>query len=134
MFIPSLSPWYLASLAMYVVTVLSVNYWVYSDATARGSSFPSFWSISSIFFWLPALYYLIRYRHLHERQRPPTRGNLIAQTFAISSLSATVVATFFAPPDQFTRTLFVPACFAVTLSVTYVLVYRRQYERILEIA
>ncbi|WP_266079315.1 DUF7534 family protein [Haladaptatus caseinilyticus] len=131
---PSLPPVYLVSLAMYVVTVLSVNYWVYSDATARGSSFPSFWSISSVFFWLPALYYFIRYRHLHERQRPPTRGNRIAQTLAISSLSATVVTTFFAPPDQFTRTLLVPACFAGTLSVTYVLVYRRQYKRIPGIA
>ncbi|WP_227353078.1 DUF7534 family protein [Haladaptatus salinisoli] len=78
---------------------------------------------------LPALYYFIRYRHLHERQRPPTRGNRIALTLALSSLSTTIASAILAPPDPFTQVLYRLAAFAVALPVAYLLVYRQQPER-----
>ncbi|WP_227776676.1 hypothetical protein [Haladaptatus pallidirubidus] len=87
----------------FVVTLVPLSYWVYSDAIARGSSFPSFWGVTAVLFWPAGLYYLIRYRHLHERRHPPTRGNRIAFIVALSSFSAMFAGPFLAPPDTHSR-------------------------------
>jgi hypothetical protein len=118
----------------FVVTLVPLSYWVYSDAIARGSSFPSFWSVAGVLCWPVGLYYLIRYRHSHERQRPPTRRNRIAKMLVLCSVASMIAGPFLAPPEPFAQVSYRLGIFVATLPVAYLLVYWCHPERTSDVA
>ncbi|MCO8252349.1 hypothetical protein NKF26_00865 [Haladaptatus sp. AB618] len=114
--------------------LVSFFYWLRWDATARGSSSPLYWAILGSIVWPVALYYLLVVRPSNERRYPPTRRQGLAGIFTISYIGAMVLGVVLAPPDPFTQVLYTPVYFVILLLITYLLVYRRRYGRLPDIA
>ena len=122
------------SLLISFLGLVSFSYWLRLDATARGSSSPLYWAILGPILWPVALYYLLIVRPSNERRHPPTRWQGLAGIVTISSIGGMILGSILSPPDPFTQALYTPVCFVVLLLVTYLLVYRRRYGRLPEVA
>ncbi|WP_423743600.1 hypothetical protein V5735_11215 (plasmid) [Haladaptatus sp. SPP-AMP-3] len=128
---------YLTSIPILLVIlfgIVSFSYWMRSDATARGSSSPLYWAILGPILWPAALYYLLVVRRANKRRYPPTRWQGLAGIVTISYVGAMVLGFVLGPPDVFTQILYTPVYFVILLFITYLLVYRRRYGRLPEIA
>lgn len=128
---------YLTSIPLLLVILfglVSFFYWLRWDATARGSSSPLYWAILGSIVWPVAFYYFLVVRPSHEQRYPPTRRQGLAGIFTISYIGAMVLGFAFGPPDPFTQVLYTPIYFVILLLITYLLVYRRRYGRLPEVA
>jgi hypothetical protein len=116
---PSVYVGYYVTLAVFVVTWVSIGYWVYADARARGSRTPFLWGLTSAFLLLPLAYYLFVYRRGTERATPKTRRERVAGVLAVSGVLAPLVTIHVTPPDAFTQVRLTPVVFAAGVFVTY---------------
>ena len=121
---------YYAFLAAFVVTWLSVGYWVTVDADARGARVPWLWGGVSLFFFPVLLYYLLVYRRRYDRERSTGRLERGVGTVALASTAAMLLAAVLAPPDPYTQAVWWGAAWALLLVPSHRLVYRRGYERL----
>jgi len=94
---------YGARLALFVIAWTGVGYWIYADATARGSGAPGLWSVATLLFWPVGLYYLVRAR--------------VAGLVGASATVAAVVGSVATPPDPFSGAGTSWLVFVATLAV-----------------
>jgi len=104
-------------LLLLLVTGIAAGYWVYSDATARGSSAALRWAIASVLCVPVGLYYLIRYRRRHEPVRQLTYRNHVAALVTVCGVQSVLIAALFAPHNNLSRSGFILLSFAFLLPV-----------------
>ncbi len=115
---------YYLMLVLFAVGWVSLGYWIYADATARGSSSALFWAIGTVVFLPIGVYYLLFYRRSHERAVPQTRRERIAEILAVGGIVTTVASAMLTPPDPLTQLQFMPVAFVVTVLVLFLFEYR----------
>lgn len=112
-------------LGLFVVTWVSVGYWLYADSAARGRSFPVVWSLS-VLFWPLGVYYFVSVRRSTDRERPPTGLERLALLLAVSSIVAIVVGTLATPPDLVPNGTGSLLLFGLLLPITSYLIFGKQ--------
>ena len=110
---------YYLMVALFAVVWVSLGYWIYADATARGSSSALSWAFGTMVFIPTGVYYHLFYRRSHERDVPQTRRERVAGILAVSGIVTTVASAMLTPPDSLTQLQFMPAAFAVTVLVLF---------------
>ena len=110
---------------------VSLGYWVYADASARGSDRPLLWGVLTVLFVPVGLYYWYVRGDVGERRRRPDRGERVALVVALGTLGAYVLAATVAPPDPHTQGRYSLGFLVVTLPVAFgaVRVWRKRRER-----
>ncbi|MCU4800634.1 hypothetical protein OB920_09660 [Halobacteria archaeon HArc-gm2] len=129
-----LRPWMLAGYAFVAFIVglrILVAYWVYRDASARGSSNPRSWGVWVVIVDLVVLSYLYnRWRKLGERNYPRTTRDRAVETTVVAGYGAFISGALLAPADFFLTPLYTVGGLAVTLPLAYLLVYRGGWARL----
>lgn len=114
------------ALLVFVVIWVSIGYWIYADALARGCSDAAAfrWAVVSAVVIPIGAVYLFTVRGSDERNYPRTRRERLAGTLAGSGLVALVASAVLAPPDPVTQLRVLPVAFAVIAAATYLYEFR----------
>jgi sec-independent protein translocase protein TatC len=112
-----------AAVALAVVgAYAALVYWVYSDATARGSERPGAWAFAVAAFAPVLLVYLLRRGAVGDRTDPETDRERLARVLATAVLLSWVVTAVLSPPDPVTQLYYAGGAIAVTVPLGYLLV------------
>jgi hypothetical protein len=112
-------------LGLFVVTWVSLGYWLYADSAARRSSLPGVWSLS-VLFWPIGVYYFVSVRRSNDREHPPTGLERLALMLAVSSIVAIVVGPLATPPDLVPNGTGSILLFGLLVPITSYLIFGRQ--------
>jgi hypothetical protein len=74
----------LVGTTLFVLLAVSICYWIYSDASSRGSNFPLLWAIGSTLSGILGIYYLFIYRRSTDRS-PSSPRERLAQTIVFAN-------------------------------------------------
>ena len=121
---------YYVLLALFIIAWVSGGYWLYVDSKARGSSYPSLWAISWVFFWPIGVYYLIYFYRESDRGYPPSRKEHVAAMFACSSILATSLGLISASSVPISRAGTAVLTFVVAIPLMYYIVIYRPNSQI----
>jgi len=119
--------------ALWLSTTAALCWWLYRDASARGSRTPTGWALSGAFVPLVLPYYLYKRRRgpvLSQRERSVDRLDRRLGTVVTAGLGAFLVGLIVTPPDPVLQFVVFPLLFLTLLPVAYVLVYRGGYRRL----
>lgn len=127
-------PWMVAGYA-FVAFIFGLRflaaYWVYRDASARGSSNPRSWGVWVVIVDLVVLSYLYnRWRKLGERRYPRTTRDRAVETAVVAGYGAFICGALLAPADFFLTPLYTLGLLVVALPLAYPLVYRDGWARL----
>lgn len=101
-------------------TYLAGAYWIYRDASARGSDRPGGWVSWWLLFTVFAAVYYLRVRdRIGERAEPVTRAERAASAVVVATFVVLLGGTLVLPPDPYSQLSFVPPALAVTLPLVY---------------
>lgn len=122
---------FVALVALIFGTKFLTVYWVYRDASARGSSNPRSWSLWILLVDLVLLSYLYnRWRKLGERRYPRTYRDRVVETALVALYGALLGAPLVTPPDPLSMPMGYFTVLVVTLPLAYLLVYRDGWARL----
>jgi hypothetical protein len=126
--VPAVSLVAVLALATVALTVGSLAYWVRADADARGFQRPDRIAAWAVLVSPHLLYYLAVTRRNGERTDPLGRGEHVAGTLALASVTALLVGAVVSPPDPFTQVRYWLGGTAALLPVAYVALSRQGAE------
>ena len=116
--------WFLPVLAALAIVSLGAAYWVYRDASRRGSERAVGWGVATLVFGLvPLAVYLLARRKLEGPHPPPTRSDRLVRNAVVAAL-LTFVLTALGPPDPFTQSSTAVVALPVLLGLAVLLTYR----------
>lgn len=122
---------FVALVALIFGTKILTVYWVYRDASARGSSNPRSWGLWVLIVDLVLLSYLYnRWRKLGERRYPRTQWDRAVETALVACYGALLAAPMITPPDPLSMPMGYFTALAVALPIAYLLVYRDGWARL----
>lgn len=107
--------------ASFVTGYASLAYYVYHDASARGSKVPVVWAATGLLVFPLVVYAAVR----GERKTEKTTEERWALTVAVGFLVPPVAASFLMSPDPVTSLVTIPGVMVVTLPAAYLLFIRR---------
>lgn len=120
--------WLLPMLALVVLPYVGIAYWVYRDATRRGSEHATAWGVGMVLLGPASLlglaYYLYARRHLEGPHPPPTRFDRLVRNVAVASLLTFLVGAAFSPPDPLTQASIAAVALPVLAGVAVLYTYR----------
>lgn len=107
-----------------------LGYWVYRDASARGSSVPRWWGLAvAILDPLVLGYLFTRWRKLGEREYPRTSRDRSVATALVALFGSLLLATETSPPDPLSQPRYFFGALVVVAPLAYLLVYRDGWAR-----
>lgn len=119
----------LVGITLFVLLLVSIYYWIYSDASARRIGFPLLWGVGSALSGILGIYYLLIGRRSTERSRYTQRERL-AQTVFFAECGAFVLASELnGSPDPVTQIIYWVICLVPVFPLMYLLVYEQRYKQ-----
>ena len=120
--------WIVPMLALVVLPYVGLAYWVYRDATRRGSEHATAWGVGMVLLGPASLlglaYYLYARRHLEGPHAPPTRFDRLVRNVVAASLLTFVVGATLSPPDPFTQAYYAAVALPVLVGLAVLYTYR----------
>ena len=120
--------WFLPMLVLTVLPYLGIAYWVYRDASRRGSERAGWWGAGMVLLGpanlLGLAYYLLARRSLEGPHPPPTRFDRLVRNVVVASLFAFGVVAVFTPPDPITQASAAAVALPVLVGLAALYTYR----------
>lgn len=117
---------------LFALLWVSVCYWVYSDASARGIGVPLLWGIGSAISGILGIYYLLIGRHASTRSRYTRRERLAQTTFFAESGAFVLAFELNGSPDPLTQVVYWIICLIPAFPLLYLLIYQQRYKQLTE--
>lgn len=121
--------WFLLCLWFVIVAIL-MGYWIYADATARGSDSAFSWAAGGVLTMFIVAGYLFYRRKIGGRTDLASRRERIAGTVVFAQMFALALGAELSPPDPFTQLIQLPLFVGAGLLSGYWLVWRGGYARL----
>ncbi len=119
--------WFLLGVGYWLVTVVSLGWWVARDASARGSDHPIRWAVAAVATPVGLPYYLYRRFRRAGLGASGTHSQLdrLLGTVASATVGGLLAGAAFGPPDPFSQVRVAATSAAVLLPVAYLFVSRQ---------
>lgn len=107
----------------------SLVFWVYRDATRRGSERAGTWAVAVALFAPTMILYFLRQRAIGEATEPETYHDRLARVLVASALVGLGVGIIATPPDPFTQITFVGGGILSAIPLGYLVVFHTTLRR-----
>jgi hypothetical protein len=112
---------------LFALLWISICYWVYSDASARGIGFPLLWGVGSAFSGILGIYYLLSRRSTNRSQY--TQRERLSQTVFFAEIGAFVLASELnGSPDPVSLIIYWGISLIPVFILAYFFVYQQRYK------
>ena len=105
--------------AVTFTTLLALGYWVYRDASLRGSDSSVLWGIGCVVVSPLTLVYLLLRGRIGERTEPRSRVETACLTIVVGVVLSQAAAAVLTPPDAYSMLYFFAPSLLVTLPAAY---------------
>lgn len=120
--------WLVPTLALFVLPYLGIAYWVYRDASRRGSERATTWGVGMVLLGpatpLGLAFYLLARRNLEGTPAPPTRSDRLVRNVVVASFLTFVPLATFSPPDPFTQAYTAAVVLPILVGLAALYTYR----------
>lgn len=122
------------SIGLILCLYLLFVYWVYLDASDRGSDRPRLWALCMLVVLPVSALYFVFAGRIGERKESPTARKRLVETVLIAGCAGFFLTFVIAPPDAFLQMTFMPVSIVLTFPVAYLLWYRDGFKRLRSVA
>ena len=120
--------WLLPMLGLVVLPYLGIAYWVYRDASRRGSERATLWGVGMLLLGpanlLGLAYYLLARRRFEGPHPPPTRFDRLVRNAVVATFLTFLTGAVLTPPDPLTQAYYAAVALPVLLGLAVLYTYR----------